>query len=232
MRNDRKARQLAQYIEFLPDFAWCTPGAAYNHIGATIADAVLQANRNYRKIVAPRVSLIRERYSEATTTTALRRLLCGIPATRFLQYNNPQRARRFSDVVEFFYCERIDDEHDLQHWLERSDSAGKLCKLKDTSPKTADYFRLLLGLQTQARDRHLYGFAKMAGITSRGHADANDIIRRAADILGRSQDDLAHSIWRHMRTATEPCLANERQRGAPRTRYWFRFRRGEVIGSR
>jgi hypothetical protein len=231
MRNDGKARKLAQYIACQPDFTWRKPGGHYNHMGATIADAVLQANRNYNKIVAPRVSLIRTRYSKETTTTAVRNLLYRITATEFLQYNNPQRARRFTDILELFYNEGVADERDLQNWLEQADSVAKFCKLQDVSPRTGDYLRLLVGLTTAVNDRHLHGFAKMAGVTVHGQADAHDIIHRAAEILGQPQDALANSIWLYMRGGRQLRLANEQRFSAARPRYWFRLWRDLAFAS-
>jgi len=50
------SERLVEYVRSQPNFAiYTTIDGNYNHIGATIADAVLQANLRYASHVKPRV---------------------------------------------------------------------------------------------------------------------------------------------------------------------------------
>ena len=56
-----KATALTEHLESLDDFVVVTDvDGSYNHMGATIADAVLQAGTIYDTVVRPRVSRILE----------------------------------------------------------------------------------------------------------------------------------------------------------------------------
>ena len=62
------AEKLAHYVRSLSFKFYETIDGNYDHIGATVADAVLQANNNYSTHVKPRVNWLLERYPDARTT--------------------------------------------------------------------------------------------------------------------------------------------------------------------
>jgi hypothetical protein len=79
------AEKLAHCVRSLPDFImYETIDGNYNHIGATVADAVLQANLRYKTHVKPRVNRILAQYPESRTTSSVLTLLKSITATEFL----------------------------------------------------------------------------------------------------------------------------------------------------
>ncbi|WP_152624277.1 hypothetical protein [Cupriavidus sp. IDO] len=85
--------RLAQYVRALPDFVvYKTVDGNYNHVGATVADAVLQANLRYATHVKPRVNRILAVYPAARTTRAVLALLGTISATDFLHWRGQDRA--------------------------------------------------------------------------------------------------------------------------------------------
>src|SRR5215469_5265089 len=124
------AERLAQYVRSLPDFVvYKDIDGNYNHIGATVADAVLQANLRYKTHVKPRVNRILSRYPEARTTTSVLQLLASIPATEFLSWRGEDRAQRFSRVLDLFASEKIETESDLREWLSHKVSLQKLLSI-------------------------------------------------------------------------------------------------------
>ncbi len=175
----------------------------YGHIGATIADAVLQANRDYEKIVLPRVTTIRNKWCEATTTSALRELLNTISVCQFLDYRSKERADRFLRVLDLLIAEGIENEDELRCWLQTPDSRKKLRAIKGIGPKTADYFGILVGLADAAVDRHLYAFLDEAGISYKNYGEAKEIINGCADILCIDRARFDHSIWRYRRKRSQ-----------------------------
>jgi len=64
------AKALVKYIGTLTDFQIVDPSYPYNHMGATITDAMLQAGINYEAVVKPRVNCVYG-YYEAKTTSGL-----------------------------------------------------------------------------------------------------------------------------------------------------------------
>ena len=191
--------RLAQYVRSLPDFVtYTTIDGNYNHIGATVADAVLQANMRYATHVKPRVNRILETYREARTTTAVLGLLKEIGATKYLSWRGEDRAERFSHVLGLFASEGIETEADLHDWLAHDTNLAKLRAIKGIGPKTVDYFKILVGVSTSAIDRHLLNFLGLAGLSPCGYSEAQTVINTAADILSVDRACFDHSIWQFM----------------------------------
>ena len=68
-----KAELLRHCIESLPDFKLQKDAATgYDHMGALLVDAALQAGIRYETVVWPRVTAVLEHYPEAQTTSEFR----------------------------------------------------------------------------------------------------------------------------------------------------------------
>jgi hypothetical protein len=204
-----KTEQLVRYVHSLPEFViYTTIDGNYNHIGATVADAILQANNRYSTNVKPRVNRILATYPEAHTTTAALSLLENIGAKEFLSWRGEDRAERFCQILRLFASEHIENEAALRVWLLDSANIVKLRGINGIGPKTADYFKILVGLSTSAIDRHLLNFLKMAGIPSNDYNEAQAIINSAADHLNVDRAYFDHSIWQFMsRRVGQPKIA-------------------------
>ncbi len=190
------AEILAQYVRSLPEFVFYkTIDGNYNHIGATVADAILQANMRYTTHVKPRVNKILSTYPEARTTSAVMSILQNISATEFLSWRGVDRAERFTQVLRLFASETIETEKELQNWLNDDSNLSKLRSIKGVGPKTVDYFKILTGVSTSAIDRHLLNFLSLAGLTPCGYSDAQNIINSTSDLLAVDRAYFDHSIW-------------------------------------
>ncbi|MDD5298823.1 MAG: hypothetical protein PHU46_18135 [Rhodocyclaceae bacterium] len=206
--------KLVHYVKSLPGFVFYeTIDGNYDHIGATAADAVLQANNKYSTHVKPRINRILAKYSDARTTSSLLHLLELVPATEFLDWRGEDRAERFRQVLELFAAEGIEVEADLKEWLENKPNLLKLRSIKGIGPKTIDYFKILVGVSTSAIDRHLLNFLALAGLSPCGYIDAQKIINVAADILAIDRAYFDHSIWQFMSkgvaNSTKECLGHQ-----------------------
>lgn len=191
--------KLAHYVRSLPGFEFYeTIDGNYDHIGAAVADAVLQANNKYKTHVKPRVNRILSRYPEARTTSAVLHLLESIAVTEFLDWRGEDRAERFSRVLDLFAAEGIEVEAELREWLSRESNLLKLRSIKGIGPKTVDYFKILVGVSTNAIDRHLLNFIGLAGLAPCGYLNAQAIINATADILLIDRAYFDHSIWQFM----------------------------------
>jgi len=189
------AEILASYVRSLPDFTFVAAMDRYNHMGAIVADAVLQANNRYNATVKPRVDQILAQYPHACTTSSILDVLQSTGATDFLNWKGVDRAERFCQVIELFKAERVEAESDLQKWLSQDSNLPKLISIKGIGPKTVDYFKILVGIPTSAIDRRLRKFLGLAGLTLNPYADAQSVINSTADILGKDRACFDHSIW-------------------------------------
>jgi len=109
-----------------------------------------------------------------------------------------QLPMRFEAVLALFLHEGVDTEAELRDWLWHSDGATKLRTIQGIGPKTADYFKILVGIPESAIDRHLLGFLLMAGIGPVGYEEAQAIINATADLMGVGRAHSDHSIWQYM----------------------------------
>jgi hypothetical protein len=200
MSPDEDSLRLVQYIQRLPDFVYHKADPPYDHIGATIADSVLQTNNQYDAHVTPRIQRILKQWPNAKTVTTLLDLLSSIPTVTFLNWRGGNRAKRFTSILRLLNNEHVDSEADLQTWLTNDASPRKLLAIDGVGPKTVDYLKILVGLQSSAIDRRLLKFFVMAGIAINpgDYSTARNISKGAAGLLSVPPADLDHSIWRHM----------------------------------
>ena len=191
--------KLADYIRSLPDFVmYSDNGESYGHIGATLADAVLQANSNYELTVRKRIANIRKEYPDKTSLGALRQLLKKITVQDFLQWKGKRKPETFLHLVDLLESEGVNTEGDLREWLQRDDSSVKLRNIPSVGPKTVDYLKILVGLPGAAIDRHMLNFIDRAGLGRLNYERAKEFVHQTADLMKLKRENLDHSIWRYM----------------------------------
>ena len=208
MSLDDDAQRLVQYIESRTDFILCKVDPPYGHMGATIADTVLQANNRYSS-VTPRVQRILTRWPNATSVTAVLEVLESVPTVSFLNWNGVDRAERFDSILCVLNKERVETETDLETWMMKDANLQKLRAIHGVGPKTVDYLKIMVGSQSIAIDRRLLTFLSGAGIAcqSSDYDRAREILRRAAVLLSIPPADFDHSIWRYIGEGGAPSCA-------------------------
>ena len=85
----------------------------YNHMGATITDAALQAGINYDSVVRPRVQHLRLDYPQASTTSGFLRLLNEQGAEKDLRWKHSEKPARAVALATFLQTECVEPEADL-----------------------------------------------------------------------------------------------------------------------
>jgi len=218
MSPEEAAQRLVDYIHSLPDFVYHELGDSYGHIGATIADAVLQPRRDYDTFVTPRTKRILTKWPHERTVSAMLQLLRSIPASEFLNYQDSEnsgswlghRVERFCTILQLLNQEAIESEADLEAWLTSDTNLPKLHAINGVGPKTVDYLKILVGVQGAgaAVDSRLRAFLNAAGIvTAPSDYDMpREIINRAAELLSVERAVLDHSIWRYMGEDIASCV--------------------------
>jgi hypothetical protein len=208
------AQLLAAHIGNLADFDLVQDLALpYNHMGATITDAVLQAGLRYETVVWPRLQHVMT-IPEAATTSGFLAVLRERGGEEVVHWTHPVKLGRMEAVAELFIAEGVENEADLHVWLCGDPAAGdgadaacsaniaKLAAVHGIGPKTIDYFKILCGEQdTAAIDMHLTRFLEQAGVRVTSYEQAREVIAAAAAELGVSAARLDHSIWTYMSKA-------------------------------
>jgi endonuclease III len=193
------AQVLVEYMSSLDNFVISRgPVESYNHMGAILTDAILQAGLNYKSVVVPRVRRVIDQYPSANTTSKFLLIIEEQGAGTVLKWNHPEKPRRLLEITRFFHSEFIDTEADLENWLARPDNCGLLLNLRGIGPKTIDYLKNLVNISTVAVDRHIRRFVSNAGITYSGYEEIRTIVESAAELLEVRSSWLDHSIWMYM----------------------------------
>lgn len=170
----------------------------YSHMGAILADAVLQAGVSYKNVVAPRVNRILSWHPHATTTSDLLDLIALNGLNVLLQWKHPEKPRRFLELAQLLYICAVETEADLRSWIHCEQHQQKLRSLRGIGPKTIDYLKSLVGISAVAVDRHIRNFARIAGVSLTNYHEIRSVIEGAADSLGIAAGDLDVAIWSYM----------------------------------
>ncbi|HEY5473615.1 MAG TPA: hypothetical protein VIK32_10540, partial [Candidatus Limnocylindrales bacterium] len=202
------ATRVAAHVRATADFEMVEDLALpYNHMGATITDAVLQAGLRYKTVVWPKVKHVMEAFPEAATTSGFLAVLRERGGEAVVHWTHPEKLGRMKAAAELFIAEGIESEVDLRRWLcgggaECRANVAKLAAVRGIGPKTIDYFKILCGEQdTAAADVHLMRFLELAGAHVGDYEQARTVIAEAAPLLGVSAARLDHSIWTYMSKA-------------------------------
>jgi hypothetical protein len=201
MNVDKKASKLAKYALSLEGFLILEDDSDdyhYGHMGAIITEAILQAGLNYNTVVLPRVKRLIECYPEARTTSGFIGLAEKEGLNRLIRWKDAEKPSRIMNTACFFRSSGIETEGDLRIWLEGPGNIEKLKELRGIGDKTVDYFRILIGIDTGAVDRHVLRFLKNACIEASSYGEARDIINETADLLSVKRRTLDRSILRYM----------------------------------
>ncbi len=160
-----KAHTLLAYLDTFVDFDIEEQvEGMYDHMGATIADAILQAGTTYATVVKPRVNAILRNYPKENTTSSFLKLLVSEGAKAVLNWKDDEKPNRILALTRFLIGEGIETEEDLLLWIAHDENLKKVKSVRGVGPKTADYLRILVGYQTTAVDRYVFRLIEEAGL--------------------------------------------------------------------
>jgi hypothetical protein len=167
----------------------------YQHMGATICDAILQAGLNYRSVVAPRVNRLMRLWPLATTTSAFLAKADRYGLNQVLNWQDPVKPARMNKLGCFMVSSGIETENCLRAYLADDQRAQALRTVPGIGPKTFDYLKILAGMPALAVDRHMRAVLDRAGVGYTGYADAHKLMLAAAELLGMEPGVLDVRIW-------------------------------------
>lgn len=200
----RDARILADHIADLSDFPTPLPHRAgwSGHLGAILADSVLQSGLHYTNVVRPRVERVAAEQC-AATLSGFSALIHTQGAVHILYWKSPEKPNRLLRLIALLTSENVETTSDLRDWLRRGESRPRLLTVPGIGPKTVDYLAALAGLPTVAVDRHVSDFAFSAGVRERQYDRLKRIVEYSADLLGVCRAGLDRSIWTYQSSARD-----------------------------
>jgi 3-methyladenine DNA glycosylase/8-oxoguanine DNA glycosylase len=202
-----QAKILVKYIDALPGFKIATEiDGNYQNMGATIIDGILQAEIKYKTTVKPRVNTFLSEYPEITTTKKFKSLIDRVSVSKLINWKESSKTRIIQNLTEFLIKENVDTECEFKEWLKHDNNVEKLKQISGIKDKTADYFKILTGHNTNAIDRHLIGFLENAGIQIGNYQEAQSIISETAKLLDIHESYFDHSLWKYMSESKEDNL--------------------------
>lgn len=172
-----------------------------HHLGAVLADAVLQAGVNYQTVVRARVARIETKFPETAILSGVLAVINRGGAEDFLLWNHPTKVIRFTSVANFLAVQCVETTIELRQWLELTSSREDLLSLNGIGPKTYDYLCCLVGIDYIAVDRHIKAFAADAGVLVTSYDQLKLAVSYAADLLGLRRREFDAWIWKTVSTS-------------------------------
>jgi hypothetical protein len=184
------------------------PRATCEHMGAVLADSVLQAGLNYATVVRPRVMMILRAYPQIDTVSALLGLIQERRTGEFLNWRHHEKVTRFEALVTFLKEWGVEDIQDLRVNLAAEQFCNAIQTINGIGPKTVDYMACLVGIDSIAVDRHVRTFAKKVGVKN----DDYHFLRRsfccAADLLALPRREFDAWLWRRAASSSAQIQLN------------------------
>jgi len=194
--DDSDIAALCSVIERLqsPETPWVRASENGDHIGALLADAVLQPGLDYRSVVEPRVHRLAREYPSASSITGLVEILDRQDVKVVLGIANVRKCGVFRSLTNLLRNDGVESTVELRAWLERVDTRSKLLAIHGVGPKTASYLKVLVGLPAIAIDVHLRRAAEEAGV-HRTDEDLERLYTEAASRSGIPLTELDGALW-------------------------------------
>jgi hypothetical protein len=177
---------------------WGRASAIYDHMGAKLADAVLQSGVGYEAFVRGRVDRIARDCPSAQTTSGFLQLLRAEGPEKVLNLRAGRKLRTIVELPQFLVNQGVETAHGLQTWLRVSGNPRTLLDLYGVGPKTVSFLKLLVGLDAVAVDMHVLRFVEEAGITLKDPELIEALLTRAGRELGLSGAQVDQLVWRSM----------------------------------
>lgn len=199
---NKKIIKLVDFVKALHEFNVVTEiDGDYKNMGATIIDGILQAGINYKTIVKPRVNQFLAEHPNVVTTSKFIEIFEKLTIPALINWKASAKTERIEALSYFLKDKGVETTDEFGIWLENEANIKELKQLSGIKCKTADYFKILTGHQTNAVDRHLIGFINRSGSDVSNYKEAQTIISGAANALGVEESLFDHSIWKYMSQA-------------------------------
>jgi len=183
------------------------PRVTCDHLGAVLADSVLQAGLNYTTVVRPRVLDILRTHPSCHTISSLISIIQDRETGAFLNWRHHEKVSRFEALVIFLQRWGIEDVQDLRTGLASDEFCNAIQTISGIGPKTVDYMACLVGIDSIAVDRHVRAFAKAIDVERDDYHFLRASFCCAADLLSLPRREFDGWLWRRATARTQVQLA-------------------------
>lgn len=177
---------------------WGRASAPYDHVGAKLADAVLQSGVNYEVFVRPRVDRIAADFPSGQTTSGFLALLEDQGPSQVLNLRIGRKLRTIVELPQFLLGHGVRNPEDLRRWLQVDGNGTSLLSVYGVGPKTVSFLKLLVGLDAVAVDVHVLRFVRESGVNLKAPGAVEIVLTEAGRQLGLSGEQVDRLVWRHM----------------------------------
>jgi endonuclease III len=184
-------------LEF-KESAFYRPGMG--HLGAVLADAILQSGISYQTVVEPRIQRITEKYPHATNIEVLHAIVEKSEVDRFLMWNGKAKIRRFEELIRLLRQHRLNEISDVREWLKCERNSMSLLGVPGVGPKTIDYMKVKLGIPSIPVDRHLFRLARYCGVIFKSYEEASAVFARVSKRLNVDPNTFDITLWTFMKS--------------------------------
>lgn len=178
--------------------AWGRASAGYDHMGAKLADAVLQSGVRYEVFVRPRVDRIAADCPTAQTTSGFLALLHSEGPVKVLNLKAGRKLRTIVELAQFLVDRGVENATALSRWLQVAGNPSSLITVYGVGPKTVSFLKLLVGLDAIAVDRQVLRFVQEAGVDLKTPDLVEAMLTKAGKQLGLSGAQVDQLVWRSM----------------------------------
>lgn len=213
-----RAKHVCTHLNSLAGFKIARPVPPADHMGAVIAESVLQAAFNYENGVRPRVDRILGQYAGSRSSSEALALVEEFGALALLGVNNKRKLGAFEALLKLLVQEGVESLAGLRTWLNSGSPEVRLTSIHGVGDKTVDYLRILAGLPGIALDVHLKRLLAEAGVEIAGYEDGRTVLEAAADQMRVDRTTFDFSLWRYMSSRGgkgTPKARNSRGKVAP-----------------
>lgn len=179
---------------------WGRASAAYDHMGAKLADAVLQSGVGYEVFVRPRVDRIAANCPTAQTSSGFLALLRSQGPDKVLNLGGGRKLRSIVELTQFFVDRGVETPTHLRSWLQADGNPLLLQTVFGVGPKTVSFLKLLVGLDAIAVDRQILRFVQEAGVDLKAPDRVEAILTKAGRKLSLTGAQVDQLVWRSMAT--------------------------------
>lgn len=189
------ARTIVCYLRNQPTFKIVhPPKQRYSHMGALVADAILQAGLNYKTVVKPRIQFIEENFSTYSHSTDFFDLCMRLGPKFVLKWNDSEKPNRLLSLLFLLIHKKVESVPELARWLHTEES-NCLRNLPGIGPKTLDYLCLLAGNSKIPIDRHFKKLFNVLKIHDLSYEHCQRSLEFSADLLDVDRSVFDHSLW-------------------------------------
>lgn len=187
-----------------------TERTSCDHLGAVIADSILQAGLDYRSVVLPRIQRIQLKFPGIKSIDTILSLIDKGQTADFLNWRHPVKIRRFESLTKQMSSLGISNQSDLRAALELDSNFSSTIQLVNgVGPKTVDYMACLVGIDSVAVDRHIRNYAKRAGVEVNDYDFLKRVFCFSADLLSVSRRGFDSWVWKRESARSTKQLAFE-----------------------